>query len=52
MFEWNNFYGLNSKNPLYKEFKQRTIESMKKWDLSKGFNNATKFIVDSEVIDK
>ncbi len=51
MFEWSNNYGLTSKNPLYKEFKEVTITSIKEsYNQSLGKN--TKFIVDSEVIDK
>jgi hypothetical protein len=60
MFECDNTFGLDSKNPLYKEFKQKTIDSMKIAieELNKShkrglhLNQYTKFIVDSEVIDK
>ena len=51
MFEWNNLYGLDSRNPLYQEFKKLTIQRLRE-SYEDKLNKDTKFIVDSEVIDK
>ena len=48
MFEWNNIYGLDSKNPLYNEFKKQAIDTLR----YSSFTKNTKFVVDSEEIDK
>jgi len=51
MFEWNNNYGLTSKSPLYKEFKEITIKGIKE-SFKQTLYEDTKFVVDSEIIDK
>jgi len=51
LFEWHNQYGLNSKNPIYRIFKEESIKKLKEQAKEHGFNKSTKFVVDSEVID-
>jgi len=52
MFEWDNFYGINSKNPIYKKFKEETIKKLKSESKEHGFNKDTRFVVDSERLEK
>ena len=50
MFESKNTYGLNSRNPIYKEAKEKIINSLK--EEYPECRTAKRFIVDSEIIDK
>ena len=52
MFEWDNRHGTDSRNPLYQAFKKNAIERIQEGYADKGITKSTKFIVDSEVIDK
>ncbi|GEM_PF-3481743 len=52
MFEWDNFYGIDSKNPIYKKFKEETIKKLKAQAKEHGFKESPKFIVDSERLEK
>jgi len=51
MFESDNYYGLDSKNPIYKEFKRLAIDFLLKTRKGK-FTKDTEFVVDSEIIDE